>query len=171
MYKRQLVDPPKGTRTHDDAWYVPATIQADTNSIEITDEQTTPQNYKWDHPLAAESLKLFLAGDAAPELKAAIEKVRAVNQELDALKRQAKSLSDRSRRMQKEQQRLRRNIATLGEAKINRPLAKKFAKRLGDNEAAIAKLSAQLVEVQEAIVAKRQALKVLIRAVRLEPSK
>ena len=166
-----LVDPPKGTRTHDDAWYVPATIQADTNSIEITDEQTTPQNYNWDHPLAAESLKLFLAGDAAPELKAAIEKVRAVNQELDALKRQAKSLSDRSSRMQKEQQRLRRNIATLGEAKINRPLAKKFAKRLGDNEAAIAKLSAQLVEVQEAMVAKRQALKVLIRAVRLEPSK
>jgi len=80
-------------------------------------------------------------------------------------------LSDRSSRMQKEQQRLRRNIATLGEAKINRPLAKKFAKRLGDNEAAIAKLSAQLVEVQEAMVAKRQALKVLIRAVRLEPSK
>ena len=71
------------------------------------------------------------------------------------------------KRINDEQKRLRRNIATLGEAKVNRALTKKFSTRLGKNEAAIAKINAQIVTLDETIHVKRQALTALVKSIKL----
>ncbi|MDE0883681.1 MAG: hypothetical protein OSB21_13895, partial [Myxococcota bacterium] len=70
--------------------------------------------------------------------------------------------------LEREQRRLARNIKTLGEAKINRKLAKKFSKRLGVNEALIAQFSAQQVQLKERIYQLGAQLRVLIDGVQLD---
>ena len=163
----RLKNAPKNTREHNNSWYIPATITGDSTTIEITDEQTVPRRFNWDHPLARQALQLYLEGDAPPKIKQAIEQVRQANKELDELRRQKRELAKQRKRINNEQTRLRRNIATLGEAKVNRSLTKQFSTRLGKNEAAIAKINAQVVTLDETIHVKRQALTELVKSIKL----
>ena len=163
----RLKDAPADTREHNNSWYIPATITGDSTTLEVTDEQTVPRRFNWDHPLARQALKLSLEGEAPAEIKQAIEQVRQANKELEELKRQKRELAKQRQRINDEQKRLRRNIATLGEAKVNRSLTKQFSTRLGKNEAAIAKINAQIVTLDETIHVKRQALTELVKSVKL----
>lgn len=162
-----LKNPPKDTREHNNAWYVPATIDGDTSVIEVTDEQTTPRTFQWKNRLAREALELYLEGDAPAQIKQAIKTVRQASKELNELDRQRGQLVEKRNRINQEQKRLRRNISTLGEAKVNRSLIQKFSTRLGKNESAIAKINAQLVTLDDTIHSKREALKELVKSIKL----
>ena len=67
----------------------------------------------------------------------------------------------------REQNRIRHNIKTLGEAKINQSLARDFSRKLGANERSIAELNGDTVKLDEQIHAIELQLKVLMQGVTL----
>jgi hypothetical protein len=163
-----LEKPPKGTRELADSWYVPTPIAEGKTEFKITDVRNHPRQVSWRSSIGQQVLALYLSGNASEELRAAVAKVDALQKSLAKLQRETTEINKKTSGLEREQRRLARNIKTLGEAKINRKLAKKFSTRLGVNEALIAQFSAQQVQLKERIYQLGAQLRVLIDGVQLD---
>jgi hypothetical protein len=163
-----LEKPPKGTRELADSWYVPTPIAEGKTEFKITDVRNHPRQVSWRSSIGQQVLALYLSGNASEELRAAVAKVDALQKSLAKLQRETTEINKKTSDLEREQRRLARNIKTLGEAKINRKLAKKFSTRLGVNEALIAQFSAQQVQLKERIYQLGAQLRVLIDGVQLD---
>ncbi len=164
----KLENAPKDTRELHGAWYLPASLKEGKTTVEITDTRAHPRTVNWDSQLGQDVLKLYVSNAGAnPAIAKALEAVESKRSELNELRAQISKHRTRKSELIQEQNRIRHNIKTLGEAKINQSLARDFSRRLGANERDIAKLNGKIVELNEKIHALTQQLRVLMEEVTL----
>ncbi len=163
-----LENAPKDTRELHGAWYVPATLKEGKTTVEITDLHSHARTVSWDSQLGQDVLKLYVSdAEADSEVAAALKAVDSKRSELSKVRAEVAQKRKRKNELEREQNRVRHNIKTLGEAKINQSLARKFSAQLGANERTIAGLNGDIVKLDEQIHALTQQLKVLMQGVSL----
>jgi hypothetical protein len=164
----KLENAPKDTRELHGAWYIPAKLEEGKTTVEITDLHAHPRTVSWDSGLGQEVLKLYVSNaDANPAVAEALKAVEAKRSELNELRSKVAKKRTRKSELVREQNRIRHNIKTLGEAKINQSLARDFSRKLGANERSIAELNGDTVKLDEQIHAIELQLKVLMQGVTL----
>jgi hypothetical protein len=163
-----LEKPPKDTKSLGDSWYVPVSVEVGENKVAITEVKAVRRRVRWQSGLGRSMLSLYL-NDAKADSKVA-EAARLVGESIKILaeKREALTrLRSKLRTQERDQERLRRSIRTLGEAKVNKKLAREFSKRLADSERKIAKISAETVALEDAIHQHQKRVEVMIQGVKL----
>ncbi len=164
-----LQDPPKDLRELAGSRYLPFSVKPGKSKFEVREATPVERRVTLDSQLGAKVVALYLSDpDADQEVAKRLKEVMTIREQLSEVQHRLNDLRGRRRELSSQEDRVRRNIESLGKGKTNADLRLTLSKKLAAYEKDIDKLNGEIVTLDERRSELEARVRVLFRQITLK---
>jgi len=160
---------PEGTRELAGSYYIPFAVKPGKTKFEVREATPVQRSVTLDSRIGAKVVAMYLSDpDANQEISGKLKEVMDLREKLSEIQHQLADLRGRRQELSNQENRVRRNIESLGKAKTNADLRLKLSKKLAAYEKQIDKLNGGIVKLDEQRSELQARMRVLFRQISLK---